>query len=362
MSAMLLFGHEGLRQAITQVFAAGGAEDATARAVADMLVEANLSGHDSHGIQMVTYYVDCLANGGLDPRARPELALDGGAVLKVDGNRGFGAIAGAFAMEQGIVRAGAHGVALVALANSHHLGRIGHWAEVCLGAGLVSLHFVNVHGHRPLVAPWGGRESRLGTNPFCAGVPGTENSAAFVLDFATSKIAFGKVGVAHDKGELLPDGAMITAAGEGTRDPATMIPDSTGGALLAMGEHKGGGLATLCELLGGALTGGGVGTPENQVADTTINGMLSVQIDPAALGAMDAVARDIDAIGDWVHSSAPAPGHEAVLLAGEPERRVRAQRLETGIPLAKPAWDGFLAAGGRLGVPAEALETAARTG
>ena len=355
MSDMLLFGHEGLRQAIALVFEAGGADTPTARAVADMLVEANLSGHDSHGIQMVTYYADCLANGGLDPKAVPELVLDGGAVLRIDGHRGFGAIAGALAMKHGIARAREHGVALVALGNSHHLGRIGHWAEVCLEARLVSLHFVNVIGHQPMVAPWGGRQSRLGTNPFCAGIPGTDKHAPFVLDFATSKIAFGKVGVAHDKGEALPEGAMIAADGEATRDPGTMIPDTQGGALLAMGEHKGGGLAMLCELLGGALTGGGVGKPENHVADTTLNGMLSVLIDPEALGGFAGMASEIDAVTDWVQSSAPVQDHETIKLAGEPERAAKAQRLDEGIPLAKPAWEGFVAAGVRLGVTPDAL-------
>jgi hydroxycarboxylate dehydrogenase B len=359
MSDMLLFGHEGLRQAITLVFEAGGADQPTAGAVADMLVEANLSGHDSHGIQMVTYYVDCLANGGLDPRAVPELVLDGGAVLRFDGHRSFGAIAAAMAMKRGIGRAQEHGVALVALGNSHHLGRIGHWAEVCLGAGLVSLHFVNVIGHEPMVAPWGGRQSRLGTNPFCAGIPGTDIHAPFVLDFATSKIAFGKVVVAHDKGEALPQGAMIAADGQATRDPGTMIPDTPGGALLAMGEHKGGGLAMLCELLGGALTGGGVGKPGNHVADTTLNGMFSVLIDPEALGGFAGMTPEIDAVTDWVRSSAPAQGHDAIMLAGEPERAAKATRLVHGVPLAQPAWEAFVAAGARLGVAAEALDEVA---
>lgn len=359
MSDMLLFGHEGLRQAISLVFETGGADKATAGAVADMLVEANLSGHDSHGIQMVTYYVDCLANGGLDPRAVPELVLDGGAVLRFDGHRGFGALAGAMAMKHGIGRAREHGVALVALGNSHHLGRIGHWAEVCLEAELVSLHFVNVIGHEPMVAPWGGRQSRLGTNPFCAGIPGTDKRAPFVLDFATSKIAFGKVVVAHDKGEALPEGAMIAADGSATRDPGTMIPDTPGGALLAMGEHKGGGLAMLCELLGGALTGGGVGKPGNHVADTTLNGMLSVLIDPESLGGFAGMATEIDAVTDWVRSSAPVQGHEAIMLAGEPERAAKTQRLAEGVPLARPAWEAFVAAGSRLGVAPEALDAAA---
>ena len=359
MSELKRYGHGNLRQAIAAVFRAGKADEATARTVADMLVDANLSGHDSHGIQMVSYYVDCLNNGTLDPAGRAELVLDGGAVLRFDGHMGFGAVVGAATMEAGIARAGAHGIALVATANSHHLGRIGHWAETCLQAGLVSLHFVNVHGHQPLVAPWGGIRARMGTNPFCAAVPATDRHPPFVLDFATSKIAFGKVHVANDKGIPLPAGAMIDAEGRPTLEPATMIPDATGGALLTMGEHKGFGLSILCELLGGALTGGGANRPERIVQETTTNGMLSILIDPAALGGFGAIAGEIDALYDFVLSSPPVAGTDSVILAGEPERRARAERLEAGIPLADQAWANFVAAGGRVGVAAATLDSLA---
>ena len=196
------------------MFEAGGAAPEAAATVGDMLVEANLSGHDSHGLQMVTYYVDCLENGGLDPAARGRSwSMTAARCSRFDGHRGFGALVGAEAMDLGMERAREHGVALVATANSHHLGRIGHWAERCLEQGFVSLHFVNVHGHNPLVAPWGGTRARLGTDPFCAGVPATGRHDAFVIDFATSKIAFGKVHVAHDKGVALPEGAMLDRAG-----------------------------------------------------------------------------------------------------------------------------------------------------
>lgn len=359
MSELRRRGHEGLRRAIAAVFEAGRADAATARTVADMLVEANLSGHDSHGIQMVDYYVSCLENGTLDPAGRAELVLDGGAVLRFDGHMGFGAVVGAATMDGGIERARRHGVALVGTANSHHLGRIGHWAERCLEAGLVSLHFVNVHGHQPLVAPWGGAKARLGTNPFCAAVPATVRHGAFVLDFATSKLAFGKVHVVHDKGLPLPEGVMIDAEGLPTRDPATMIPDATGGALLAMGEHKGFGISMLCELLGGVLTGGGANRPERIVQQTTVNGMLSILIDPEALGGFGTMTAEIDALYDWVRSSPAAAGGLGVTLAGEPEREARALRLTEGIPLADQAWENFVAAGGRLGIRRETLEALA---
>ncbi len=356
MSGPRRFDPEGLRRAMARVFRATGASDETAAAVADMLLDANLAGHDSHGVQMVRYYLECVANGGLDPRGEPAVTDAFGAVLRVDGRKAYGAVAGAFAMDRGIEAARAHGVALVALRNSHHLGRIGRWAERCMAEGMVSVHFVNVQGHRPLVAPWGGREARLGTNPIAAAAPGAGRHPPFVLDFATSRIAFGKVHVAHDKGEVLPEGAMIAADGRPTRDPATMIENEAGGALLAMGEHKGGGLAVLCDLLAGVLTGCGVGTPERQTADTTINGMLSVVIDPAALGGFGPMAAEIDALQDWIRSCPAADGRDAVVLAGDPERAARAERLERGVPLAHAAWEGFVEAAEGVGVARSELE------
>ncbi|MBT5435732.1 MAG: malate/lactate/ureidoglycolate dehydrogenase, partial [Rhodospirillaceae bacterium] len=314
--------------------------------------------HDSHGIQMVKYYLDCQAQGGLDAHATPRVFDESGAVVRIDGGRGFGAVTGAFAMQHGIANARKNGVALVALANSHHLGRIGRWAELCLESGMVSVHFVNVWGHRPLVAPWGGRKIRLGTNPICAGMPATANHPAFVLDFATSRVAFGKVGVAFDKGEVLPEGVMMDRDGAMTRDPGAMVDNEDGGALIAMGEHKGSGLAVLCDLLAGVLTGNGVGTPERQDGDTTINGMLSFVIDPDALGGFAAMESEIEALYDWVRSSLTAEGHDAILLAGDPERIAREDRMAHGIPLAAAAWEGFIEAAMLQGVTREALEQA----
>ena len=361
MSGERRYDHQGLRRAIALVFVASGADDATSNAVADMLIEANLSGHDSHGIQMVKHYLEGMHDDGMRLDARPELIHDGEAVLRIDGHLALGALTGAFAMEHGIAAARQHGVALVALANSHHLGRIGYWAERCLQDGLASLHFVNVHGHRPLVAAWGGRQARLGTNPVCIGVPGTDATEPFVLDMATSKIAFGKVGVAYDKDETLPDGAMISKTGEMTRDPATMIEDEFGGALLSMGEHKGGGLAVVCELLAGALAGNRTMVPERQHANTIINGMLLIIIDPDALGGFDAMKAEIDGLYGYIRSSEPMAGHDRVLIAGEPERLARADRLEHGVPLADAAWADFVEAAASRGVAAADLEQAVGT-
>jgi len=355
-SKLHIFDHATLRDAAAAVFDAAGAEPDIARAVADLLVEANLTGHDSHGIQMIEYYLGCIERGSLNPRERGRLEADNGCVLIVDGGLGFGAVVGALAMERGIARARENGLVLVATRSSHHLGRIGSWAERCLDAGLVSLHFVNVHGHEPLVAPFGGIRTRLGTNPFCAGVPATERHPPFVLDFATSRIAFGKVGVAFDKGEALGEGMMIDREGRPTTDPGTMIPDATGGALLPLGGHKGFGLAVLCDLLGGAMTGGGANRPERHTQHTTVNGMFSIIVDPAALGGWSAMAGEIDALYDWVTSAPAAAGSDGVILAGEPERRTRAARAVDGIPIAEAAWEQLAQAAAGFGLERSRLD------
>ena len=156
--------------------------------------------------------------------------------------------------------------------------RIGHWAEQCAAAGFASIHFVNGVDHPPIQAPFGSAESRLSTNPFCAALPGADG-ALVVLDMATSKIAFGKARVAPNRGVPAPEGSLIDADGRPTRDPAVMFQEPQG-ALVAMGEHKGSGLAILCELLAGALTGGRTIQPEHPMQGGTVNNMLSVIIDP----------------------------------------------------------------------------------
>src|SRR4029450_4537110 len=143
------------------------------------------------------------------------------------------------------------------------------------------MHYANVIGHRTYVAPFGGRDGRLATNPVCIGLPATDRPS-IILDMATSKVAFGKIKVARNKGLPAPEGALLDATGGPTTDPAVMFAQPIG-ALLPFGGHKGYGLGVGGDLLAGALAGGGTNRPETQVSDTIINSMLSIVIDPAAL-------------------------------------------------------------------------------
>ena len=193
-----------LRAQVARILEKAGSLPAEAAQVADNLVMANLSGHDSHGVGMVPRYVDAVLEGGLKPNTGIKLSLDGGAMLSIDAQQGYGQITGVQAMELAMARARQHGSCIMALSRSHHLGRIGHFAEMAVAQGLVSMHFVNVLS-RPVVAPFGGGDGRFGTNPCCIGIPMGEQPP-FVLDFATSRVAQGKMRVAYNKGEQVPEG------------------------------------------------------------------------------------------------------------------------------------------------------------
>ena len=352
-----VFQQQSLARAIEAIAAAGGSEPAEARLVAENLVTANLVGHDSHGIGMMPRYVEALLEGGLHPNRAVEVKLDGGSLLALDGGAGYGQSIGLQATRLAIERAQKHGVAIVALGNSHHLGRIGHWAEMAVAQGLVSIHFVNVQSFAR-VAPFAGADRRFGTNPVCIGIP-LAGEAPFLLDMATSAVAQGKLRVAHNERARIPLGWLIDEQGNPTDDPKWGVIAPLG-AMACFGEHKGYGLAVACELLGGALTGGGVTDHDNKTKRRVLNGMISIVLDPAKLGTQDAFRKDAKSFLKWLRASRPAPGHDRVRIAGEPEREYRAKREREGIPVDDETWSEIRAAAAKLNLPAEKIEALAR--
>ena len=348
-----LFQAAQLTRAIEAIVAAGGSDAREAKLVADNLVMANLLGHDSHGIGMIPRYIDAVLEGGLAPNSHPKATLDAGALLALDGCKGYGQVIGGEAMQMAIERAKKHGSCVMTVGNTHHLGRIGHWAEMAVAQGLVSIHFVNVISHAR-VAPYGGRDARFGTNPCCIGIP-LPGEPPFVLDYATSAVAQGKLRVAHNKGDKVPLGRLIDDEGKPTNDPRyAVIPPY--GAMLAFGEHKGYGMAIACELLGGALTGGGTWHHEESTRQRVMNGMLAIVIDPQRLGTAAAFEREARLFLDWLRQSRPAPGFDRVRIAGEPERETRARREREGIPVDDITWEEILVAGAKLKLARETLE------
>src|SRR5437899_7807017 len=357
MADTLVFQAGPLTRAIEAIVAAGGSEPREANLVADNLVTANLTGHDSHGVGMMPRYIDALLEGGLEANRHPAATLDAGALLALDGRKGYGQAIGLEAMRMAIERAKQHGCCVMALGNTHHLGRIGHWAELAVREGLVSIHFVNVISHAR-VAPYGGRDARFGTNPCCIGIP-LPGEAPFVLDYATSAVAQGKLRVAHNKGEKVPPGRLIDPEGNPSTDPRyAVIPPY--GAMLAFGEHKGYGMAIACELLGGALTGGGTWHYEESSKQRVMNGMLVIVIDPKRLGTAAAFEREARLFLDWLRKSRPAPGFDHVRIAGEPEREMRAKRMRDGIPVDDTTWQEIQRAADKVKLARERLLALAR--
>jgi len=343
---------DDLRSHVAAVLRAAGSSQKEATTVAENLVEANLRGHDSHGVGMLPRYVEAVLEGGLKPNSNVHIRMDTGTLLNLDGQRGYGQVIGEQAMRLGIDRAQQHGSCIMTLGNAHHLGRIGHFAEMAVAKGLVSLHFVNVLS-RPVVAPFGGADGRYGTNPCCIGIP-LAGRPPFLLDFATSRVAQGKMRVAHNEGRQIAPDTLIDEHGRPTTNPGVVVvPQSNGlfGALLAFGEHKGYGLAVACELLGGALTGGGTWhKPTDPNVRTILNGMLTILIDPTKLATQVSFEEEALAFVDWLKAGPVSDDFDAVQVAGEPERATRAQREIEGIHIDDQTWREIVAAGHKVNV------------
>jgi uncharacterized oxidoreductase len=340
-----------LTDSIATILIAYGSSEKEANTVASNLVMANLSGHDSHGVGMLPRYIAAVLEGGLNPNTSVKTILDLGHMLTLDGQRGYGQVIGEQAMQMGIERAKQHGSCIMTLANAHHIGRIGHWAEMATAQNLVSIHFVSVMA-RPSVAPWGGADGRFGTNPCCIGIP-LAGREPFLLDFATSRVAQGKMRVAYNEGYTVAEGLLMDEKGQPTTDPAVVVkPQSNGlfGALIAFGEHKGYGMAVACELLGGALSGGGTWHQPNDSKQAVLNNMLTVLIDPAKLGTQVSFETEALAFVDWLRHAPTYQGINAVQIAGDPERRARLQRAKDGIEIDDQTWADIVAVGVKVGV------------
>ena len=327
-----------------QVFRALGSPPAEAAQVAHGLVNANLLGHDSHGIGLAPTYVENVRAGHAVPGQSLRVVTDAGALVTLNGGKGFGQAMGEAAMTVAIERARQHGSAVVGLFDTHHLGRIGQWGEQCASAGLVSVHFVNVRS-RPIVAPWGGSDARVSTNPFCVAVPHAPH--ALVLDYATASIALGKTRVAVDERRMLADGLLLDRRGLPTNDPNVMWGETIG-AILPFAEHKGWALSVMCELLGGALSGGHV--QDGASIHPMLNSMLTLVFDPVRLGTAATLPDEVRRLADWVRASPPMAGRGPIQLPGEPERRVAQIRGRDGIPMPRRTLDSLAATAKSLGV------------
>ena len=356
---MPLVGADRLVRFVAHIFAKIGCSPEEAARIGRCLVNANLTGHDSHGVARVPRYVGWKRSGHLFADRIATRVVDTPAIAILDGEFGFGQTIAPQAVALGIEKCRALGLSAIGLRNTGHVGRVGEWAEMAAEAGLVSVHFVNVTGSA-LVAPFGGVERRFSTAPVCIGMP-RPGGLPVILDFATSLVAEGKVLVASQGGKKVPSDALVSADGHFSGDPKELYGDfgpgpardhkKGTGALRAFGEHKGSGLALMCELLGGAMTGNGASNPDKKWSQ----GMFSFYVDPARIDPENFLPAEMSRFLGYVKNTKPIDPDAPVLLPGEPEARLRAERSKNGVPLTDDTLDGLIATARENGVDDEVI-------
>jgi uncharacterized oxidoreductase len=329
---------------VAAIMEGGGSRADEAQTIARRLVDSNLVGHDSHGVLRVPKYLEWVGYGWLRPNQAPTVVFDSDALAIVDGNCGFGQVIGEHATRLGIAKAAKTGIAMIGLRNCGHLGRLGDWADMAAEAGQVSLHFLNTSGAQR-VAPFGGSDRRLSTNPMAVGVP-RAGADPLILDITTSTVAEGKLMVALNKGERVPPGWIVDRDGRPTTEPKDFYD---GGALLTIGAHKGSGLSIITDLLAGAVTTGRSSDPEDKVLR---NNMLSIFIAPSVYDLDNRVAREATRFVDFVLASPPATPGQPVRAPGDVERATRKQRLAEGVPLDDKTLSDLAAAAKSVGLEA----------
>jgi uncharacterized oxidoreductase len=333
---MLSIAAASLTRFATQLLMGGGLAADEAELVGKSLVDANLRGHDSHGVMRIPYYLDQVAKKEIFPGAEFTTLKDTSAIVAADGHWGFGQTQAQRLMWRLMGKARETGLALGTLIRAGHIGRLGEYCEMAAGDGFVSMVMVNTHGHARRVAPPGGKAPRLGTNPLAIGSP-TEDGP-LVLDFGTSATAEGKVRVKKIAGQLCPDGWLLDSEGKPTNDPNTLY-GTPPGTILPMGgtqAYKGFGLGLMVEILTGALSGGV--TIREKPINQNGNCAFMLVIDPGHVGGAAHFKAEVEQLVEFMRSCPRVEGCDEILLPGDPERRVLAARSSTGIPLDDGNW------------------------
>lgn len=336
------------------IFAAVGTPADIAATVAQSLVTTNLLGHDSHGVLRVKQYLTMIGDGMIKPGARPEIKKQFGATAMITGGYGFGQIGARHAAELAIKLGQAHGIAAVSLGQTTHVGRLGEYTAMIATAGLIGIGFTSGSMYRGWVTPYGGRERVFGTNPMSFAVPGADDNM-LLLDFATAATAHGKVVLARAKGEPLPTGMMLDKNGRPTTDASIL---DEGAILLAMGAHKGSGLALMMEIIPTLLAGH---RPISADDFKYGNPTLLLALSPRAFDDETDFRRHVADLMRRVKAVEPAHGFDEVLLPGEPETRSYARRAVHGIPLPDVVWADLLQLARELGVAMPATDSNAAT-
>ncbi|HUI55219.1 MAG TPA: Ldh family oxidoreductase [Bryobacteraceae bacterium] len=333
-----------LTQFAEQVLLAAGVPAHKALIVAESLVASNLRGVDTHGVQLLPYYVDQLLAGEMDPLADGRVVSEAGCCLVFDGQNGIGQWVAETCCRHAVRIAAEHGTGIVVARESNHFGAAAWWAQKMRAAGQIGIVMCN---SSPIVPPWQGREGRLGTNPICMSVPGP-----WLLDMATTTVAAGRIFKAMINGEpMIPPGWAFDSQGNPTTDTAAAYK----GMLMPLGGYKGSGLAMMVEVLCSVLSGG---APPNEVSGIRYRGrhlrtsQCYIAIDVARFMPVEEFTARMERLVQLMKSTPPAPGYDEVLVAGDPEWRSEAERRQSGIPIMEGNWEALAKAAGRVSVKA----------
>jgi len=323
---------------------------AKARLVAESLVASNLRGVDSHGVQLLPYYLEQIEWGDMDANADGRVISESGACLLYDAQNGIGQSIAETCCAHAVRMASAGGMAMVVARESNHFGAAAFWAQRMSGAGQIGIVMCNASA---LVPPWQGKQPRLGTNPICMAVPGGDEKP-WLLDMATTTVAAGKIFKALINGQpQIPSGWAMDSEGVPTTDPDTALK----GLLMPLGGYKGSGLAMMAEILCAVLSGGAMSTDLGGIRfrgkQVRVSQMF-LAIDIACFLPVDEFRARMDRLIRLMKTTPPASGYSEVLVAGDPERRMEEERLRSGVPVGHGTWKALCEAGDRLGVAAPA--------
>jgi LDH2 family malate/lactate/ureidoglycolate dehydrogenase len=338
---------EDLRSFGSRVLETLGVPSADAALVADSLVQADLWGHGSHGMLRLPWYAARLRSGAMTAIADPATLVDTGPLLLLDGRDGVGQVLTERARVLAVERARQHGIGAIAVRNSNHFGTAMWFTRRAARDGVVAVLTTNAS---PAMAPWGGRQKVLGTNPWSIAAPAPDGRVVAV-DIANTAVARGKIYLARNRGEQIPDSWALSADGAPTTDPAAGVL----GVVLPMAGHKGYAITFLMDVLSGALTGSGVGSevrgPYEPEARSRA-GHLFLAIDPSALGDRAEYEARVQQLIDEVKGVPLAQGFDEVFYPGEVEDRAEAANLAAGgVVLAAESVSELHRLGGETGVP-----------
>lgn len=342
----ILLRTEALTDFASRLLEAAGAPARKARLVADCLVHANLRGVDSHGVQLLTFYLERLGRGEVDPMADGHVVSESGGCLVYDGENGLGQVVSDICCGHAGSLASEHGLSIVVARESNHFGAASFWAQRISAKGLIGVVMCNTS---PIVPPWQGRDGRVGTNPICVSVPG-DAGRPWLLDMATTTVAVGKIFKAFIEGDPeIPAGWAMDTSGVPTTDTHTAYH----GLLMPLGGYKGSGLGLLVEILCGVLGGGAMSTEVGGVKTVgrpAHNSQMFMGIDVSRFMPVDQFQQRMRRLVTEVKSARPAQGYNEVLVAGDPEWRFEEIRRRDGIPLSEGVWEKLKQAALRLGV------------